>query len=577
MQKWFQFMSLLIFGLFLMGTASATPEPETTETPFNPCIALTTGIPFYRPEDPAVALDEGTIVDLELLETVPSVYLPHLPSILGVERLANALTHPLTSVKDIESVQNAVRAIAEDSDLMAKLDLFFKRPQPKDSLVKHLVDKANKETPSRSEANMALTLLPIVPAIFALVGYQALYSPVSAAHGLGLWEKVVFVTKFASGSAGLTEMLVLLVKGKVGLGNVPAAARAMSGYRKGMLEIQDSLLASSSERLREIGTLFTAAKDPDHRLQVMRGLKWASYDPGIWRQLLHYFTHFDVFRSEHAKRSLIKHKEAISELLSGVADLEMLYAFAKVYQSSNGQYTFPAAVESHTPFIHILGGHHPDIHFQKPEESVANSVSLGKNPTGADGAEVYLMTGPNGRGKSTFVKMIGSLTAMAMAGSPVPAQSMSFTPVPILTNIKDKPSVAGGLSSFQLQLTRLAEIGGFLKKYENRGLFILDEILTGTDYQHHHASEKGVLKFILDRANLIGILSTHDRALSSFGDIQNLQAFSEKSSRRFQVGPGVSNDYNAFDEMEKFQVDPEIIANSRMFYEEDEIKPAQMP
>jgi hypothetical protein len=127
-----------------------------------------------------------------------------------------------------------------------------------------------------------------------------------------------------------------------------------------------------------------------------------------------------------------------------------------------------------------------------------------------------IITGSNMAGKSTLLRSVGLNVALALAGGPVCAQSFVVSLVRLRASMRIDDSLQRGASYFQAELTRLRMVVGEL----DRGppvLFLLDELLRGTNATARHQGARAVLLHLLERGAL-GLVATHDVALSELED-----------------------------------------------------------
>ncbi len=156
---------------------------------------------------------------------------------------------------------------------------------------------------------------------------------------------------------------------------------------------------------------------------------------------------------------------------------------------------------------------------------VANDVSLG--PPG----RLLLVTGSNMSGKSTMLRAIGTNVALAAAGGPVCAASMSLPAVRLATCIRVTDDLASGVSFYMAELRRLAEVvaDAGATGLATTQLFLLDEILQGTNSAERQIAVARVLGH-LTTAGGIGAVSTHDLELADhavIGPIADVVHFRE--------------------------------------------------
>jgi DNA mismatch repair protein MutS len=125
--------------------------------------------------------------------------------------------------------------------------------------------------------------------------------------------------------------------------------------------------------------------------------------------------------------------------------------------------------------LHIVGGRHPVVEqaLRKQGESfVANDSDLG------GGKDVWLLTGPNMAGKSTFLRQNALIVILAQIGSHVPAESAHIGIVSqLFSRVGASDDLARGRSTFMVEMVETAAI---LNQADARALVILDEIGRGT-------------------------------------------------------------------------------------------------
>jgi DNA mismatch repair ATPase MutS len=137
--------------------------------------------------------------------------------------------------------------------------------------------------------------------------------------------------------------------------------------------------------------------------------------------------------------------------------------------------------------------------------SVRNDVRLGA------GLRVLIVSGSNMSGKSTLLRTVGTNTVLAMAGAPVRARSLRLSPLAVGASIRVMDSIQGGSSRFYAEITRLRHLVDM-----TRGplplLFLLDELLHGTNSHDRRIGAEAVVRTLVDRG-AIGLITTHDLAL----------------------------------------------------------------
>jgi hypothetical protein len=138
-------------------------------------------------------------------------------------------------------------------------------------------------------------------------------------------------------------------------------------------------------------------------------------------------------------------------------------------------------------------------------QRVGNDVTL-PGPGSA-----LLVTGSNMSGKSTLLRSLGVAYALACAGGPVCASRLELGSVRLATSLRIRDSLEEGVSHFYAELHKLkAVLDATLEPLPV--LFLLDEILHGTNSRERQIGARWILAQLLQRGAL-GAVSTHDMEL----------------------------------------------------------------
>jgi DNA mismatch repair protein MutS len=163
---------------------------------------------------------------------------------------------------------------------------------------------------------------------------------------------------------------------------------------------------------------------------------------------------------------------AVAAAGRALAALDVAAALAEL--ATSGHYTRP--VLSDEPAFVLKGGRHPVV-----EAALLRQGGSGFVPNDCDlGAErrLWLLTGPNMAGKSTFLRQNALIAVMAQAGSFVPAEAATIGIVDrLFSRVGAADDLARGRSTFMVEMVETAAI---LNQATARSLVILDEIGRGT-------------------------------------------------------------------------------------------------
>jgi hypothetical protein len=208
---------------------------------------------------------------------------------------------------------------------------------------------------------------------------------------------------------------------------------------------------------------------------------------------------FDAWRNQYGRH--------LRRWFSAIGRTEALSSLAGFYHDeANG--CLAEIAENEVLFeAEALG--HPLIHAQ---QRVTNDVDVLQSGCG------LLVTGSNMSGKSTFLRAIGLGAVLGLAGGPVCAKRLRLSPLTVATSMRVADSLVGGVSHFYAELRKLKAVLTATED-ERRVLFLLDEILHGTNSRERHVGARWILSHLL-RSAALGAVSTHDLSLCELsGDL----------------------------------------------------------
>jgi len=236
--------------------------------------------------------------------------------------------------------------------------------------------------------------------------------------------------------------------------------------------------------------------------------------------------------------------------LATVGEVEALTALSG-YAYEHGGDVFPQFAGPEfvgpVPVFDAEGLAHPLLPVSK---AVRNDVKLG------GGLQLMILSGPNMAGKSTFIRSIGVNAVLAQCGAPVRAARLRLSPLAVAASICILDSLSGGVSRFYAEIHRVKLISD-LTEGPVPVLFLLDELLSGTNSHDRLAGTEFVVRSLMERS-AIGIVSTHDLALTGIPETMGERATNCHFEDRFEDGklifdyklkPGIVQTSNALDLM----------------------------
>ncbi len=197
----------------------------------------------------------------------------------------------------------------------------------------------------------------------------------------------------------------------------------------------------------------------------------------------------------------------IQEVSDAIARLDVLLSLAEAARRNH--YVKPEIPDSDQ--LYLKECRHPVIeHFLPPgEDFIANDVQLSP-----DQEQVWIITGPNMAGKSTFLRQVGLAVLMTQIGSFVAAAEARIGIVDrIFTRVGASDNLARGESTFLVEMNETANI---LNNATRRSLILLDEIGRGTSTFDGLSIAWAVSEYIHNQENLRSktLFATHYHELT---------------------------------------------------------------
>jgi DNA mismatch repair ATPase MutS len=194
--------------------------------------------------------------------------------------------------------------------------------------------------------------------------------------------------------------------------------------------------------------------------------------------------------------------------LDALADLEALVSLS-AYTYERPDEPMPEIDDGAVPAIVADALGHPLI----PRGRCArNDVALGAE----DAPRLYVVSGSNMSGKSTLLRTIGLNAVLALAGAPVRARRLRLTRLQVGTSMRVEDSIADGVSRFYAEVKRLRLLVDRAEHAPPPLLFLIDELLSGTNSHDRRIGAEALVRALLGRG-AVGLVTTHDLALSELG------------------------------------------------------------
>ena len=496
----------------------------------------------FASDDHPYTVDLGIFGDASLFQLLDTTHTRR-----GEERLASWLSIP-SPIAVVSERQQAIRELAQHTALRENLAV-------EGALI--AVDKPNPD-PMLGWAESE----PVISAV-PFIRVTAFALPIVTALSFGLALSDVIPGGFAWGALGLQWLYGLSLLGKIEpiAGKVSSREGALARYRS-MLELIEGAefgapyLVNLRRRVLPSTEAPAKASTELRRLSAIVGFLDARQNEAFrlfTGPLLMWDVHCLLALETWQRRAGKK----VRPWLEAIGEFEALSSLAG-FAYDHPSYVFPQISSEPTFRARRLG--HPLI---AARHRVTNDVAL----RGAGTA--LLVTGSNMSGKSTLLRAMGINTVLALAGAPVSADEFHVGIFELRTSMWARDSLAKGVSHFYAELEKLKRVVDGIEAPHTL-LFLLDEILQGTNSRERVIGARSVLRFLLAHGAM-GAVSTHDVGLleleaeldAKLDKVHFEEQITEAQGASamtfdYQLRPGVVRSTNALRLMKRVGIDVEL-------------------
>lgn len=468
----------------------------------------------------------------------------------GERRLAWMLRNPLTARSRITSRQNAIRWLAENTEARLRLMGACASLRGEDKRMALLIRALHEARPLENRVPSGLLMLWSIASTVAVL-FATLQSITFGANWFGIVLGVWILNGAATGGAvRKARRLIALFRETAW----PTRGFAILAHEA------DARLRPDSP-LNELHGRFSAIVAPDGIERLRRLVGW-SESSGVFIWLMSLTFHYELHYARALEQCVIPRRESFLAAIAAIAELEALLSFAAF-----------AAEQPHTCWpviapdlrLQLIGGRHPLIDLTRV---VANDVWLDATN------RVWIITGSNMAGKSTFLRMVGVNILLAQCGSAVVAEEMAWQPVRLLSDLRASDNLADGESYFLAEVRHVRRM--VCAEHDERPLLgLIDEPFRGTNSQEQTAAGVAITKSLIASGNLF-LLATHDRALTTLADgvvARNFHFREDVGSEgmtfdyRLRAGPAVTR--NALRVLERENYPQTVLEDAHAWLERD--------
>lgn len=408
----------------------------------------------------------------------------------GADKLAHWLTHPLSDKAKITQRQSAIKELQtklawrQEFQAIGELDQIGK---------KILSNNLTLNQPFvRSQYFYFIFILPIITIILitlSILGYISKGLPILMVV-IQLIITYLFSMKLKTTDMGLSQF-----------------AKHISPYIR-LIQLVESQKFESEILAKQHQILLNKSHNSLEAFQQLRKLlnSFEQRFSPIYIIIGNGVFFIDFYLLKKVDSWFEQYGQHIESWIDALAEINALNSLANFYENYP-TYVMPTITENALVQSKELG--HPLIPVQK---NVTNDFSINNLN------EIFIVTGANMAGKSTFLRTVGVNILLASVGAPVCASEFTFQPLHLFTSMRTTDNLAEDVSYFHAELLRLKKLVDTVEAHPNeKYVIILDEILKGTNSKDKLIGSVQFLEKLLHYP-ISGLIATHDLALGELAE-----------------------------------------------------------
>lgn len=499
--------------------------------------------PRPRPQTGFLHLDDATIEHLDLLPRPGQIanencffHLDRTVSSMGARALKRILTKPLTEKQEIESRQDAIENLIQNDSLLRRLRQQLGGSRDLERLIGKVglgsagprdIQALREILSKLPEIKSSLHEFSTAPLLKVTHKKIELFEELQSKLSTRLAEELPAHTRegniFRRGwNSELDELIDLTENSRAFLLSMEEKEKVNTGIQSLKIKynkVFGYFIEVTSSNLKNVPAHYirkqTTANGERYLTEELKAFeekalraeeKRISLESNLFEELL-----------------LTVSKEA-DQILSTARQLSLLDALQSLATAAiEHNYTRPK-IENDTA-LEIVDGRHPMLEILVGRDKfISNSIHFSAKE------RVFIITGPNMAGKSTFMRQVALITLLGQTGSFVPAKSATIGIVDrIATRVGASDRIGRGQSTFMVEMNEMAKI---LRQGSEKSLLIIDEIGRGTSTYDGMALAWAILEDIIQRLGSRCLFATHYHELpaleSEFPSVKNLSVAVEK-------------------------------------------------
>ncbi|XP_053691688.1 DNA mismatch repair protein spellchecker 1 [Sabethes cyaneus] len=267
-------------------------------------------------------------------------------------------------------------------------------------------------------------------------------------------------------------------------------------------------------------------------------------------KLTDYNTDFSISREAYQEqqksivdeviRIAIGYVEPCTILNNQIAQVDCFVSFAVAATSAPEPYVRPKMHLEDEGVLKLKRLRHPCLELQEDVNFIANDAEFHKDQT-----TMYIITGPNMGGKSTYIRSVGVAVLMAHVGSFVPCEKADITIVDsILGRIGANDNLSKGLSTFMVEMV---ETAGIIRTATDKSLVVIDELGRGTSTYEGCGIAWSIAEYLAKEKKCFALFATHFHEIAEMSETIttvkscHMEAIADNDNFTllYQVKPGV--------------------------------------
>lgn len=507
---------------------------------------------------PAWALRDQELDDLDLYAPPVGMFglLNRTSTKFGAQRLSQVLDNPLLDARSISARQNAVRWLDENPESRLRLLAAAAMLRGQDKYLSALRSAINDAQP-----------LPLTPAVIWPLKVWSLLTFSFSILALARILNAQYHWVFGLIAVGLFNGAIYLRLA----GALKSAIKPWRALSKVAKQYLDSATIGAAdlpddERFCGLRTHFEAVSAAPVLPALCRRLEWTEAG-GFFHVASNVLLFYDLHVATAVLGRVLPHREALSQGLSALAELEMLCSLA-CFANEQPLTCYPELTDE--PVVEIQSGVHPLI----PPPAVPNGLKLSPDH------RTWIITGSNMAGKSTFLRMVGVNLLLAQIGCVAVARRMIWSPVRLITDLRIRDDLAKDESYYLAEVRQLRRM--VLSHDEQQPILgLIDEPFRGTNSQERVAASVALVEHLLASPDFF-LLATHEQILTTLTNGQQAANYhfqeelgKEREVFNYRLHPGPASRRNALRILEREGYPASLIARAQQWVKDNDEAPAE--